>query len=205
MKKAVRVMLLPALAALAAATAGAGESAAVDSQAPAFTLRDASGVSHSLADYRGKYVILEWVNFTCPFVGKHYGSGSMQDLQKTMTARGVIWLSICSSAPGREGYYEGDALNAKIREEHASPTAYLVDADGKVGRAYGAKTTPDMYIIDPGGTLIYAGGIDNIPSTDREDIAKARNYVKEVMQAVWDGKPAPVKSTRSYGCSVKYN
>jgi len=205
MKRAVRVMLLTVLAGAAAAVAGSGESAAVDSRAPLFTLKDASGISHSLADYRGKYVILEWVNFTCPFVGKHYGSGAMQELQKTMTAKGVVWLSICSSAPGKEGYYEGDELKAKIREENAVPSAYLVDADGTVGRAYGARTTPDMFIIDPEGTLIYAGGIDNIPSTDQEDIAKARNYVKEVMQAVWDGKPAPVKSTRSYGCSVKYN
>ncbi len=204
MKNAARVMLLTAIAA-AGATAAAGEKAAVDSLAPLFTLRDASGVSRSLADYRGKYVILEWVNFTCPFVGKHYGSGSMQELQKTMTAKGVIWLSICSSAPGKEGYYEGDELKSKIREEHASPTAYLVDADGTVGRAYGAKTTPHMFIINPQGTLLYAGGIDNIPSTDQEDIPKARNYVKEVMQAVWEGKPAPIKSTRSYGCSVKYN
>ena len=205
MKRAVRVMPLTVLAGAAAAVAGSGESAAVDSRAPLFTLKDASGISHSLADYRGKYVILEWVNFTCPFVGKHYGSGAMQELQKTMTAKGVVWLSICSSAPGKEGYYEGDELKAKIREENAVPSAYLVDADGTVGRAYGARTTPDMFIIDPEGTLIYAGGIDNIPSTDQEDIAKARNYVKEVMQAVWDGKPAPVKSTRSYGCSVKYN
>ncbi len=205
MKNAARAMLLLAITAAAAAPAGAGEKAAVDSQAPLFTLNDASGISHSLSDYRGKYVILEWVNFTCPFVGKHYGSGSMQDLQKTMTSKGVVWLSICSSARGKEGYFEGDALKAKIKEEHAAPTAYLVDAEGAVGRAYGAKTTPHMFIIDTEGTLIYAGGIDNIASTDQEDIAKARNYVKEVMEAVWDGKPAPVKSTRSYGCSVKYN
>ncbi|HTY59739.1 MAG TPA: thioredoxin family protein, partial [Bacteroidota bacterium] len=125
-------------------------------------------------------------------------------LQKSMTARGAVWLSICSSAPGKQGYYEGTALKEKLKEEHASPTAYLVDPDGTVGRLYGAKTTPHMFIIDPKGVLIYEGGIDNIPSTDTEDIARATNYVKEVMAAAWDGKPLPVKATRSYGCSVKY-
>ena len=180
------------------------ERAAVDSAAPAFTLRDADGTARSLREYSGKYVILEWVNFGCPFVGKHYGSGSMQELQKTMTARGAVWLSICSSAPGAQGYYEGSALKEKLKEEHAAPTAYLVDPEGTVGKLYGAKTTPDMFIIDPKGILIYEGGIDNIPSTDRADIAKATNYVKEVMAAAWDGKPLPVRTTRSYGCSVKY-
>ena len=180
------------------------QQAALDSPAPLFTLRDADGNPHSLQEYSGRYVILEWVNFRCPFVGKHYGSGAMQELQKSMTARGAVWLSICSSAPGKEGYYEGTALKEKLQEEHASPTAYLVDPDGTVGRLYGAKTTPHMFIIDPKGVLIYEGGIDNIPSTDTEDIARATNYVKEVMAEAWDGKPLPVKATRSYGCSVKY-
>jgi hypothetical protein len=115
-----------------------------------------------------------------------------------------VWLSICSSAPGNQGYYEGEELKEKLKEENASPTAYLVDADGTVGKLYGAKTTPHMFIVDPQGVLIYEGGIDNIASTDRDDIAKATNYVKEVMAAAWDGKPLPVKKTRSYGCSVKY-
>jgi peroxiredoxin len=182
----------------------AADRAGVDSVAPLFTLKDAQGATHSLADYRGKYVILEWVNFGCPFVGKHYGSGSMQELQRTMTAGGTAWLSICSSAPGKQGFYEGEGLKEKLKEEHASPTAYLVDADGTVGKLYGAKTTPHMFIINPQGVLIYEGGIDNIASTDRDDIAKATNYVKEVMTAAWDGKPLPFKTTRSYGCSVKY-
>ncbi|HEX7573094.1 MAG TPA: redoxin domain-containing protein [Bacteroidota bacterium] len=182
----------------------AADRASVDSPAPQFTLTDGQGVSHSLADYRGKYVILEWVNFGCPFVGKHYGSGSMQELQRTMTGRGTVWLSICSSAPGKQGFYEGEELKEKLKQENASPTAYLVDADGAVGKLYGAKTTPHMFIVDPQGVLIYEGGIDNIASTDRADIAKATNYVKEVMAAAWDGKPLPVKTTRSYGCSVKY-
>jgi hypothetical protein len=201
MRKADLITLALLLVAPPAPAAGG---AGVDSRAPGFTLTDAQGASHALADYRGKYVILEWVNFGCPFVGKHYGSGSMQELQRTMTARGTVWLSICSSAPGNQGYYEGEELKEKLKEENASPTAYLVDADGTVGKLYGAKTTPHMFIVDPQGVLIYEGGIDNIASTDRDDIAKATNYVKEVMAAAWDGKPLPVKTTRSYGCSVKY-
>jgi peroxiredoxin len=180
------------------------EKAAIDSAAPLFTLRDVDGNTHALQDYSGKYVILEWVNFECPFVGKHYGSGAMQELQRTMTARGAIWLSICSSAPGTEGYFETTELKEKLKQEHAAPTEYLVDADGTVGRLYGAKTTPHMFIISPKGVLIYEGGIDNIPSTDKADIARATNYVKEVMAAAWEGKPLPVRETRSYGCSVKY-
>ena len=201
MRKADLITLALLLVAPPAPAAGG---AGVDSRAPGFTLTDAQGASPALADYRGKYVILEWVNFGCPFVGKHYGSGSMQELQRTMTARGTVWLSICSSAPGNQGYYEGEELKEKLKEENASPTAYLVDADGTVGKLYGAKTTPHMFIVDPQGVLIYEGGIDNIASTDRDDIAKATNYVKEVMAAAWDGKPLPVKKTRSYGCSVKY-
>jgi peroxiredoxin len=202
MRNAVPAVLL--LLFFGPAPGGAAEKASVDAPAPQFTLTDTGGKQHSLSEYKGKYVILEWVNFQCPFVGKHYGSGSMQALQKEMTGRGVVWLSICSSAPGNEGYFEGDELKAKLKEENARPTAYLTDPEGTVGRLYGAKTTPDMYVINPEGTLIYQGGIDNIASTDRDDIARATNYVKEVMSAAWDGKPLPVKVTRSYGCSVKY-
>lgn len=204
MRYGIPVMLSVLLPLGAIGGAGPEEKATVDSPSPAFTLPDASGASHSLSDYAGKYVILEWVNFGCPFVGKHYGSGSMQGLQKAMTARGAVWLSICSSAPGKQGYYEGQELREKLKEENASPTAYLMDPDGTVGRLYGAKTTPHMFIIDPKGVLIYEGGIDNIASTDRSDIANATNYVKEVMDAARDGKPLPVKTTRPYGCSVKY-
>ena len=196
--------LAVALGALALVAARPDKEAVVDRPAPVFTLADAHGNAHALADYRGKYIVLEWVNFGCPFVGKHYGSGNMQALQHMVTSRGGVWLSICSSAPGKQGYYEGPALLKKIEEEHAAPTAYLVDAGGNVGMLYGAKTTPTIAIIDPQGVLIYEGGIDNIASTDLDDIPKATNYVKEVMNAVWEGKPAPVKNTRSYGCSVKY-
>jgi len=184
--------------------AHAEDPAKVDSPAPEFTLTDAMGKAHSLADYRGKFVILEWVNFDCPFVHKHYGSGAMQELQRTMIHKGIIWLSICSSAPGNQGYFSGEELLERIKEEHASPTAYLLDPDGTVGRRFGAKTTPHMFIVNPEGKLIYAGGIDNIASTDKDDIGKATNYVQEVMDAALNGDPAPVKTTRSYGCSIKY-
>ncbi len=184
-------------------TLRAGE-IAVDQPAPAFTLSDISGKEHSLSDFKGKFVVLEWVNFGCPFVRKHYNSGNMQSLQKTYTGKGVIWLSICSSAQGKQGYYEPTELKERLAREKAVPTAYLLDAEGTVGRAYEAKTTPHIFIINPAGILIYAGGIDNIASTDVDDIPKARNYVKEVLDAALAGKTVEVKASRPYGCSVKY-
>ena len=193
-----------ALMILVGSKAGLAETAKVDQTAPNFTLTDSEGKKHSLADFKGKYVVLEWVNYDCPFVGKHYKSGNMQKLQKEYTDKGVVWLSICSSAPGKQGYFEGDELHERMKRVNAVPTAYLIDADGAVGKMYEAKTTPHMYVINPSGVLIYAGGIDNIPSTDREDIGKATNYVQTVMDAALSGKPLPVKATRSYGCSVKY-
>lgn len=182
----------------------AGEGATIDGQAPGFTLSASDGKSHSLSDFKGKYVVLEWVNFGCPFVRKHYDAGNMQKLQKEYAAKGVIWLAVCSSAPGKQGYYDGDALREQIKTEKFAGTAYLLDADGAVGKAYGAKTTPHMYVIDPKGTLIYAGGIDNKASTNRDDIAGATNYVKEALDAAMNGKRVAVKESQPYGCSVKY-
>lgn len=182
----------------------AGDKAKVDYPAPDFTLEDAKGNSHSLSDYEGKYLVLEWVNFDCPFVRKHYGSGNMQKLQETYTSEGVVWLSVCSSAPGKQGYFEGTELDERIAEEKAVPTAYLLDPEGTVGKTYGAKTTPHIYIIDPDGILIFAGGIDDIRSTDTDDIAKATNYVKTTLDASMAGEPVTVKTSRPYGCSVKY-
>ena len=176
----------------------------VDESAPDFTLTDSNGAKHSLSDYRGKWVVLEWVNFGCPFVRKHYESGNMQNLQKTYTTKGVVWLSICSSALGKQGYFDGEELTTEIKEHGSRATAYLVDADGTVGRMYEAKTTPHMYIINPKGVLVYAGGIDNIASTDKGDIAKATNYVSETLDAGFAGREIAVKGSRPYGCSVKY-
>ena len=176
----------------------------VDKPAPGFTLMDSEGKNHSLADFRGKYVVLEWVNYDCPFVRKHYRSGNMQQLQKTYTGKGVMWLSICSSAPGKQGHFAADELKERIAEEKAMPTAYLVDPEGTVGKEYEAKTTPHMFVINPEGTLIYAGAIDDIASTDVDDIGEATNYVKAAIDAAQAGQPVAVKSTKSYGCSVKY-
>lgn len=179
-------------------------SATVGQKAPEFTLVDASGKKHSLADYKGKYVVLEWVNFDCPFVKKHYGSKHMQGMQTTYTGQGVVWLSICSSAPGKEGYFEGEALTKRLQEEGLKSTAYLIDADGTVGRRYEATTTPDMFVINPEGVLVYAGAIDDHPSTKQEDLKGAVNYVSEALSLAMSGKPVSTTWTKSYGCSVKY-
>ena len=178
--------------------------AKVGESAPIFTLKDSEGREFSLESYRGRFVVLEWVNFDCPFVGKHYGSGNMQALQSAYIEKNVAWLSICSSAPGRQGYFEKDELAERMEKEKAVPTAYLLDAEGAVGRMYGARTTPHMFIINPEGTLIYAGGIDDKPSTDKDDISDASNYVKLVLEAALEGKAIPVTSSKPYGCSVKY-
>jgi peroxiredoxin len=172
--------------------------------APQFTLTDTNGKTRSLKDYKGKFVVLEWFNQGCPFVNKHYGSGNMQKLQKEYTEKGVIWLSICSSAPGKQGNYSGKEHNAMFESKHASPTAILLDEDGAVGRLYAAKTTPDMFVINPKGVLIYSGAIDDKPDTDPTSIAGARNYVREVLDEAMSGKELTVEPTKSYGCSVKY-
>jgi len=195
------LLLLLSLTGLRIATAAAP---VVDAPAPGFSLTDSEGKKHALADFKGKFVVLEWVNYDCPFVRKHYDSGNMQRLQKSYTERGVVWLSICSSAPGKQGNAGAGELRARIRKEQASPTAYLIDADGTVGRLYGAKTTPHMFVISPKGILLYAGAIDNIPSTDPDDVPRATNYVRACLDEAMGGKAVVTKSTTSYGCSVKY-
>jgi peroxiredoxin len=173
--------------------------------APNFTLPDTNGKEWSLANFKGKYVVLEWYNPDCPFVGKHYRSRNMQGLQKEFTSKGVVWLSIDSSAPGEEGNYPPGRLNEISARDGAARTALLLDPDGKVGRLYGAKTTPDMYIIDPTGILVYKGAIDNKRSTEPADVKTATNYVKSALQAVMTGKTVTTTDTRPYGCSVKYS
>jgi len=172
--------------------------------APAFSLPDNTGKTHALADYRGKWVVLEWVNHGCPFVKKHYGPGNMQGLQKRYAEKGVIWLSICSSAPGKQGHQDAAGWTETLKSIGAAPTAMLLDVDGKVGRLYDAKTTPQMVVIDPQGAIVYGGAIDDRPTANSADIAGARNYVVEVLDAVLSGKPAPVTESKPYGCSVKY-
>src|SRR3989338_10986697 len=172
--------------------------------APNFTLKDSNGSDVSLSQFQGKYVVLEWLNYDCPFVMKHYNSGNMQSLQKTYTGKGVTWLSIISSASEQQGYYQAADVNRLNEEKKASPTAILLDQDGAVGKLYGAQTTPHMFIIDPDGVLIYQGAIDDIRSTNPDDVAKARNYVSAALEEAMAGKPVSTPSTKSYGCSVKY-
>lgn len=201
--RAAALAALVALSALALPR-GASADAVVGQPAPAFTLTGTDGKPHALADYAGKYVVLEWINHDCPFVKKHYGSGNMQKLQKKYTEQGVVWLSINSSAPGKQGNYPPEQANALTAEKKAAPTALLLDPEGTVGKAYGAKTTPHMYVIDPEGKLVYAGGIDDKPSTDAADIAGARNHVDQALSQALAGQPITVASSTPYGCSVKY-
>ena len=172
--------------------------------APDFTALDSQGVQHTLADYRGKIVILEWTNHQCPFVGKHYNTGNMQALQQYATGAGVTWLSMISSAPGTQGYVSGPEADALTAKRRAAPTAVLLDPQGVVGRLYDARTTPHMYIIDATGTLVYMGGIDDKPSTQNADVKTATNYVRVALDEVRSAKPVSTPVTRPYGCSVKY-
>lgn len=195
--------LAPALLTLAMAGAAAA-SPEIGKAAPEFSLPDSNGKVVGLADHRGSFVVLEWTNHDCPFVRKHYGSGNMQKLQKEAIIKDVVWLSVISSAPGRQGYVSPDEANELTHARNASPSAVLMDPDGKTGKLYGARTTPHMFIVDPEGTLIYMGGIDDKPSTRRSDVDIARNYVRVALAQAMNGKPVAEAVTRPYGCSVKY-
>lgn len=184
--------------------ANALQEPSVGSPAPAFTLTDTHGKQHNLADFKGKHVVLEWVNFGCPFVKKHYGSGNMQATQKKAVDKGVVWLSVCSSAEGKQGHMAAAEWNEEIAARNMASTAVLIDESGTVGKTYGAKTTPHMYIINPAGVLVYKGAIDDKPSTDQDDIPGARNHVLAALDESLAGKPVTTASTTPYGCSVKY-
>jgi peroxiredoxin len=190
---------------LALAASAAFATATVGQPAPAFTATDTSGKTVSLADFKGKHVVLEWVNPGCPFVVKHYSSANMQGTQKEATAKGVVWLAVSSTAPDASDYRKPADLAKWMQSQKAAATATLMDDDGKVGKAYGARTTPHMYIVDPAGTLVYAGGIDNKPSSNAADIPSATNHVKAALAETLAGKPVSQASTRPYGCSVKYS
>jgi peroxiredoxin len=189
---------------LALSTGAAVAGVEIGQPAPDFSLPDTNGQTHQLSQYKGKWVVLEWYQPDCPFVRKHYGAGNMQALQKEFTAKGVVWLSIDSSAPGEEGNYPADKLNEIASSQRAARTALLLDPDGKVGHEYGAKTTPDMYIISPEGKLIYEGAIDSKPSTVVADLKVATNYVKVALDSSLAGKSVSQTVTRPYGCTVKY-
>ena len=193
-----------ALVGLAVSAENTPASATIGQPAPNFTLEGGDGKQHSLADYKGKFIVLEWTNPQCPFVHKFYDSGTMQNLQKEETAKDVVWLRINSSAAGHEGYQTVSDLAAYVRSHHVAATASLLDPDGKVGHMYGARTTPHMYVINAQGILVYAGGIDNKPSPDVADIPKARNYVIAALDEVMAGKPVATPTAPPYGCSVKY-
>ena len=190
------------LAVLAAPSWAQG--ASVGQPAPAFELTDTQGKSVRLADYKGKFVVLEWTNPGCPFVVKHYGSQNMQALQKEAMAKNVVWLSISSTAQGHTDYLAPAALATQYKQWGATPTAMLMDDAGKVGRAYGARTTPHMYLIDPKGVLLFAGGIDDKRSANPEDVKTAKNYVRAALAEALAGKPVSTSTATPYGCSVKY-
>jgi peroxiredoxin len=172
--------------------------------APAFTAVDTNGKAHSLQDYRGKWVVLEWLNHDCPYVKKHYDANAMQALQKKYAAQGVVWLSVVSSAPGKQGHFPNDRANELTRQKGAAPHAVLVDASGTVGRAYDARTTPHMFVINPQGSVVYMGGIDDKPTARAADMATARPHVDLALQEAMAGKPVSVATSKPYGCTVKY-
>ena len=172
--------------------------------APEFALKDTSGTEHKLSDFKGKTVVLEWVNYSCPFVKKHYDSKNMQELQKAATADGVVWLSICSSAPGKQGNATPDEGKTKTQLLGSAATAYLADADGKVGKLYNAKTTPEMFVVDKEGTLVYMGAIDDDSSANPAAIKGSKNHVMTALAEIAAGKAVTTPSTKSYGCSIKY-
>ena len=199
----MKMLLVTAALALAANSAFAV--ATVGQPAPAFTVQDSSGKTVSLANFKGKLVVLEWVNPGCPYVVKHYGSANMQGTQKDATTKGVVWLAV-NSTSADHGDYKAPAAMAQWMQGHkAAASATLMDADGKVGRAYGARTTPHLYIVDPKGLLVYAGGIDNKPSINPADIPGATNHVKVALGEALAGKAISQATTRPYGCSVKYS
>jgi hypothetical protein len=177
---------------------------AVGQPAPDFVLKDAAGKTVKLSDYRGKVVVLEWTNPGCPFVRKHYDSGNMAVTQQDAVAKGAVWLSINSTEKGSYDYLEPAKLVAWQKERQVQPTATLMDEEGVAGKAYGARTTPHMYIVDPQGRLAYLGGIDSIPSANPADIPKAVNYVRQAIAETSAGKPVSAATTRPYGCSIKY-
>ncbi len=181
-----------------------GWAARVGEPAPEFTATGTHGEVHKLSEYRGKFVVLEWTNRGCPYTQKHYNSGNMQRLQREWTGRGVVWLTVISSAPGKQGYVTASEENEFLTKIHAAPTAVLLDPTGTMGHLYEAKTTPHMFIINPKGALIYNGAIDDRPTTDLEDVNGAKNYVSLALEEATSGKIVSNPTSRPYGCSIKY-
>jgi len=189
---------------LAATALYAAESPAVGSAAPDFSLPDVNGKTHSLSQYKGKYVVLEWFNPECPFVKKHYRSGNMQKLQGEYTGKGVVWLTIDSNAPGAEGNLSPEQAQKVMKDWNTKQTTLLLDPDGKAGRSYNARNTPHMFVINPDGKVIYEGAIDSKATPNPNDIPSSTNYVKVALDESMSGKPVSNANTRPYGCSIKY-
>jgi peroxiredoxin len=188
----------------AVSTVSANDKATVGQAAPEFTLVDSNGNEHSLSDFRGQFVVLEWLNHDCPFVRKFYNAGKMQELQEYYTGKGVVWLSIISSREGEQGHMTPAQINQANADKNVFATAVLIDEPGTVGRMYDARTTPHMFVINPDGVLLYDGAIDNKPTANPADIEGAENYVVAALNAAMNGEAVAVSTTRPYGCSVKY-
>lgn len=199
-------LIKPFFAALAASLlfVASASSAVVGEAAPDFTLTDTDGNTHSLSDFAGKLVVLEWTNYGCPFVKKHYNSGNMQGLQNMAKGKEVVWLSICSSASGKQGHMTPNEWQTAIQSKGVESTAVLLDESGDVGKLYKAKVTPHMYVIDADGILAYNGAIDSISSANQSDIAKAENYVMAAIDSLLSGKPVETTKAQPYGCGIKY-
>ena len=207
LSRASRRAVVAAAVALGATFLMGGNAAAapaVGQQAPDFVAVDTTGAKHKLSDFAGKFVVLEWTNPGCPFVRKHYGSGNMPATQKAATDKGVVWLAINSTERAATDYLKPEALDAWMKSQKAAPTAVLMDEDGLIGQVYGARTTPHIFIIDPKGTLVYAGGIDSIAAARVDDIKTATNYVNQALGEAFGGRPISAAATRPYGCSIKY-
>ena len=207
MKNLIKLTVLAQLTVLTLGLLAAGVAATqamVGQGAPAFSLTDTQGRAVTLADFKGKHVVLEWVNPGCPYVQKHYNSGNMPATQKQARSQDVVWLTVNSTATDHRDYRKPDDLAAWLKSKDAAPTATLMDVDGKVGRAYGARTTPHMYVIDPTGKLVYAGAIDSIPSSSTSDLKTATNYVNQALGETLAGKAVSKPVSQAYGCSIKY-
>ena len=201
---AIRLYCAMTIINLSAGMQFASAQALIGAAAPAFTLTDSNGRNLSLVDFKGKTVVLEWTSHECPYVGKHYRGNNMQALQKKWTGQGVVWLSVISSAPGQPGYVSPQEANKLTADRGAAPTAVLFDPTGKVGHAYGARTTPHMYVINGEGALVYKGGIDDQPTARLQDLKSAKNFVDQALSEISQGKPVSVTASRAYGCSIKY-
>jgi peroxiredoxin len=198
MRNVFKIALVAVLSVPAAAAVKTGE------KAPDFTLTDTQGKARKLSEFKGKTVVLEWVNHDCPYVKKHYESGNMQKTQKDYTSKGVVWLSVNSSAKGKQGHVTPAEADKLTKDKGAAPTALLIDEKGEVGRLYAAKTTPHMYVVDAKGTLVYEGAIDDKPTTDKADVATAKNLVATALDETLAGKAVTTANSKPYGCSVKY-